>query len=83
MEIFRGQNLIEFSEHFKTEENSKEYLSNIKWGKGFKCVKCNHKASQIKKTFFIPKKLFYFRGLNTFRVCLIIKNIIFLNYCFL
>ena len=51
MEIFRGQNLIEFSEHFKTEENCKEYLSNIKWEKGFKCVKCNHKASQIRKDF--------------------------------
>ena len=53
MEIFRGQNLIEFGEQFKTEENSKEYLSNIKWEKGFKCVKCNHKASQIQKYFSI------------------------------
>ena len=52
MEIFRGQNLIEFSEHFKTEENCKEYLSNIKWEKVFKCVKCNHKGESNKKGFF-------------------------------
>jgi len=51
MEIFKGQNLLEFSEHFKTDGNCKEYLANIKWGNGFKCVKCGHTASQIRKNF--------------------------------
>ena len=51
MDIFQGQNLLEFSEHFKTDDNCKEYLANIKWGNGFKCVKCEHTASQIRKNF--------------------------------
>jgi hypothetical protein len=31
MEIFRGQNLIEFAERFKTDEDCKKYLYKIKW----------------------------------------------------
>ena len=51
MELFKGQNLLEFSERFKTDEDCKEYLAHIKWNDGFKCVKCNHSASQIRKNF--------------------------------
>jgi len=51
MDIFKGQNLIEFSEHFKTDDNCKEYLANIKWKNGFECVKCSNKTSQIRKDF--------------------------------
>lgn len=49
--LFEGQNLIEFSESFKTENNCKEYLSDIKWVHGFMCVKCDHTASQIRNDF--------------------------------
>lgn len=51
MDIFKGQNLLEFSEHFKTDDNCKEYLANIKWNKGYKCIKCEHTRSQIRKNF--------------------------------
>ena len=51
MELFKGQNLIEFSERFKTDEDCKEYLANTKWNAGFNCVKCDHSASQIRKNF--------------------------------
>jgi hypothetical protein len=51
MDIFKGQNLLEFSDRFKTDENCKEYLSTLKWEDGYKCVKCNHSASQIRKDF--------------------------------
>ncbi|PCH70254.1 MAG: IS1595 family transposase [Bacteroidales bacterium] len=51
MEIFKGQNLLEFAERFKTDTNCKEYLANIKWHDGFKCVKCNHTGSQIRRDF--------------------------------
>lgn len=51
MDIFKGQNLIEFSDRFKTDENCKEYLSTFKWESGFKCVKCGHGASQERKDF--------------------------------
>ncbi len=51
MELFKGQNLLKFTERFKTDEICKEYLAEIKWKSGFKCVKCGHDASQIRKDF--------------------------------
>ena len=51
MDIFKGQNLIEFSERFKTDMDCKEYLSGIKWKECFKCVKCGHGASQIRTNY--------------------------------
>jgi transposase-like protein len=49
MDIFKGQNLLEFAERFKTDKDCIEYLSHFKWQKGYKCVKCNHTASQIRR----------------------------------
>ena len=51
MNIFQGQNLLEFSEHFKTDDHCKEYLANIKWKNGFECLKCHNKTSQVRKNF--------------------------------
>ena len=51
MDIFKGQNIIEFSERFNSDVKCKEYLANIKWKDGFVCRKCNHTASQIRKDF--------------------------------
>lgn len=51
MEIFNGQNLLEFSERFKTDIDCKKYLSNIKWASGFKCLKCSHGGFQVRKDF--------------------------------
>jgi len=51
MDIFKGQNLLEFSERFKTNEDCKSYLSEIKWGNGFHCRKCLHRGSQKRKDF--------------------------------
>lgn len=51
MNIFKGQNLIEFAERFKTDEDCKKYLSELKWDKGYICRKCGHTKSQIRKDF--------------------------------
>ena len=51
MEIFKGQNLIEFTERFKNDQDCREYLSNIKWSEGYICRKCNHTKSQIRRDF--------------------------------
>lgn len=51
MDIFKGQNLLEFSDRFKTDADCKEYLAAIKWNNGFECRKCDHKKSQIRKDF--------------------------------
>jgi len=49
MELFKGQNLIEFAERFNSEESCLEYLAHVKWSKGFLCVKCGHSASQTRR----------------------------------
>lgn len=51
MDIFKGQNLLEFSDRFKTDEDCKEYLAKIKWNDGFECLKCGHKRYQVRKDF--------------------------------
>jgi hypothetical protein len=51
MNIFKGQNLLEFSDRFKTDQDCKQYLSKIKWVDGFECVKCGHNKSQVRKDF--------------------------------
>lgn len=48
MDLFKGQNLIEFTERFKTDEDCIKYLADIKWQEGFACVKCGHPGSQIR-----------------------------------
>jgi transposase-like protein len=49
MNLFYGQNLIEFTNRFKSNEDCNEYLAYLKWKDGFKCVKCNHTGSQIRR----------------------------------
>lgn len=49
MQIFHGQNLIEFAERFNSDESCIEYLAHIKWKDGFKCVKCGHTRSQVRR----------------------------------
>src|SRR5660397_71177 len=48
MDLFKGQNLIEFAERFKTNKDCIEYLAYLKWTEGYKCVKCVHTGSQIR-----------------------------------
>ena len=49
MELFKGQSLLEFTEHFKTDLDCEEYLASIKWEKGYCCRKCGHKKYQVRK----------------------------------
>ena len=51
MDIFKGQNLIEFTEQFKTDKECQEYLAHFKWSEGFKCVKCGHARSQVRRNY--------------------------------
>jgi transposase-like protein len=48
MELFKGQNLLEFAERFNSDETCIEYLAHIKWNDRFKCVKCRHTGSQVR-----------------------------------
>ncbi|MFT5616866.1 MAG: hypothetical protein ACI85I_000080 [Arenicella sp.] len=51
MDIFKGQDALEFATWFGTDDDCKEYLSEMKWEKSYKCVKCGHTASQTRKDF--------------------------------
>lgn len=51
MELYNGQNLIEFAERFKSNEDCKEYLAYMKWTEGYECLKCGHKAGQKRRDF--------------------------------
>jgi hypothetical protein len=42
MNIFKGQNLLDFAERFKTDLDFKEYLGEIKWKDGYSCRKCSN-----------------------------------------
>ena len=51
MDIFKGQNLLEFAERFKTDEDCKEYLAELKKKEGYQCLKCGHTKFQERKDF--------------------------------
>lgn len=51
MEIFKGQNLMAFTEHFRTDQYGREFLSNINWFNGYVCSNCGHTKWQICKCF--------------------------------
>lgn len=51
MILFTGQNLIEFTERFKTDKDCKEYLAYMKWSEDYQCTKCGHAGSQIRSDF--------------------------------
>ena len=49
--MFKGENLIDFTLRFKTDEDCKLYLSEIKWENGYSCKKCKHTKYQERKDF--------------------------------
>lgn len=51
MDIFKGQEVIEFSRRFQTDLDCKKYLAELKWKDGFSCRKCGHQGSQIRKDY--------------------------------
>jgi transposase-like protein len=40
MELFKGENFMEFSERFSSDVICRQYLADIKWNNGFVCKKC-------------------------------------------
>jgi ribosomal protein L37AE/L43A len=51
MDIFKGQEIIEFSESFQTDLDCKKYLAELNWKDSFTCQKCGHQGIQIRKTY--------------------------------
>lgn len=40
--MFKGMNIIEFTQKFPDKDSCYLYLEELKWGKGFKCSRCGH-----------------------------------------
>lgn len=51
MEIFKGQNIIEFTRRFQSDQDCRKYLSEIKWSEKYVCRKCGHTKSQVRKDY--------------------------------
>ncbi len=51
MEIFKGENLVSFTERFKTDEDCKQYLADIKWKDGYECKRCKHTKATVRKDY--------------------------------
>ena len=48
--MFYGINAIEFNKKFSSNEACCKYLVEIKWGKGYNCLKCGHGQSNKGRT---------------------------------
>lgn len=42
IKMFTGNNIIEFSKQFSTQEACYQYLANCKWKNGYTCQKCDN-----------------------------------------
>lgn len=42
MDVFKGENILDFAKGFPDDGSCKAYLAQIKWGDGFICPKCGH-----------------------------------------
>lgn len=49
MDIFKGQDLLTFTERFKSDDDCKEYLAHWKWSEHYNCTKCGHTGNQVRK----------------------------------
>lgn len=58
MGILKGQNYIKYAEHFKTDKNRNEYLSELKWKNGFSYREYSHEVIPIRTAFFICFEMF-------------------------
>lgn len=47
--------LLEFTEIFKTEDDCKVYLMDLKWGKGFSCIRCGCTETERSKTWYYKR----------------------------
>jgi hypothetical protein len=52
MNVFKGQNFLEFSDRFKTDEDCKKYLASVKSEIRYKCLRCNHITCQVTTDFY-------------------------------
>ena len=60
MDIFKGENLVEFADRFTSDLVCKEYLAELKWEGGYKCKICGHeKHTKKNKVSMVCTKCFH------------------------
>jgi len=47
--MFKGENIIEFTDKFKTDLDCLAYLATIKWKDSYRCPQCGHDKHTIRK----------------------------------
>ena len=50
MEVFKGQNILNFIKELPDDDACKAYLAKMKWQDGFTCAKCGKRNCQ----YFVP-----------------------------
>lgn len=58
MERYKGKDILSFSDRFSSDEICYQYLSDLKWGSGYSCKRCEHKA------YYLGRKWYYRRCTN-------------------
>ena len=66
MEIFKGQNLREFAERFRTDQDCREYLSKIKWSEQYVCR--NVVIPKVRNAKILPELVIFVATLNRQRL---------------
>ncbi|MBI9039081.1 MAG: IS1595 family transposase [Bacteroidales bacterium] len=46
---FKGENILEFTQNFPDDFSCLQYLSDIKWSSGYKCIRCGHTKYTVRK----------------------------------
>jgi len=46
---FKGENILEFMDHFPDDRSCLQYLSNYKWAEGYTCKSCGHTKFTVRK----------------------------------
>lgn len=46
---FKGENILEFTNHFPDDRTCLQYLSDHKWAYGYTCKKCSHTKFTVRK----------------------------------
>lgn len=48
--MFKGKSIYDFRAEFRSSDDCKRYLFELKWGDGYKCSKCGHEKSYTGRT---------------------------------
>jgi hypothetical protein len=48
--IFKGENILEFSHTFFSDEKCRVFITQVKWKKGYACKHCGNNQNSLRAT---------------------------------